>query len=243
MDPEPKPRISVITVCRNSATTVERTIKSVLGQTYSNIQYVIIDGNSNDESAEIFACYRDRIDILISESDRGIYDAMNKGIRYADGDWICFMNSNDYFHDEKVLEDIFSDNPGEDIIYGYCIDPADGRVIKPLPLEKFWKRIPMNHQSSFVRTRYHREYPFDLRYRISSVYDFFYHWYCRGLKFRYVDRPVAVYDMKGISFYAFRWLWDYIRIAMKYSNGKRIRVVYRFFYMMMVRIWINLFRR
>jgi len=243
MDPVPEVKISVITVCRNSAATVEKTIKSVLEQTYGNIQYIIIDGNSDDGSAEIFARYRSRIDVLVSEPDRGIYDAMNKGIGYATGNWVCFMNANDRFHDEKVLADIFSDGPGDDIIYGYCIDPADGRSIKPLPLEKFWKRIPMNHQSAFVRTEYHRQYPFDLRYRISSVYDFFYHWYCQGLRFRYIDRPVAVYDMTGLSFYAFEWLWDYIRIAMKYSRGKWIRVVFRFLYMVMVRIWINLFKR
>jgi len=243
MNPVPKIKISVITVSYNSVRTIEKTIKSVLDQTYPRVEYIVVDGNSRDGSSEIFDRYRDKIDVLISEPDRGIYDAMNKGISYVTGEWICFMNSNDCFHDNKVLEEFFSTDHNEDIIYGYCIDPDTGKSIKPLSFDKFWKRVPFNHQSAFVRAKYHRERPYDLRYRISSVYDFFYYWYGNGLKFKYIDRPVAIYNMLGISFYAFEWLWDYLRISMKYSKGKRIRVILRFFYMIMVRIYINLFRR
>jgi len=168
---------------------------------------------------------------------------MNKGISLSSGEWICFMNSNDYFYNEKVIEDIFSADTDADIIYGYCIDPDTGDIVKPLSLDLFWKRIPFNHQSSFVRSVYYRERPYDLRFSVSSVYDFFYYWYCRGLKFKYIGIPVAVYDMKGISFYSFSWLWDYVRISLKYSKGKRIKVFFRFIYLFFVRIYINLFLR
>lgn len=238
-----KPKISVITVSFNSAETIEKTIKSVLAQTYDNLEFIVIDGNSRDGTADILEIYRGMTDIMVIEPDKGIYEAMNKGISLATGDWICFMNSNDYFFNEKVVDDIFSREQEADIIYGFCIDPDTGEEIRPLSLDKFWKRIPINHQSAFVRSRYYREHPYDLRYRISSVYDFFYYWYCKGLKFKYIDIPVAVYDMKGISFFSYLWLWDYLRISMRYSKGKRIRVFFRFIYLVFVRIYINMFRK
>jgi glycosyltransferase involved in cell wall biosynthesis len=244
MDPVKQPRVSVITVLYNSASTIERTVKSVLEQSYSNIEFIVIDGKSNDGSVEILNRYRDHFDVLISEPDKGIYDAMNKGINLATGDWICFMNSNDYFFDRKVVEEIIGRCSGSaGIVYGYCIDPDTGKEIKPLSLDDFWRRIPLNHQSAFVKSMYYREHPYDLRYRISSVYDFFYYWYCKGVKFEYIDIPVAVYNMKGISFYSYLWLWDYLRISMKYSGGKRIRVFLRFVYLVFVRIYVNIFKR
>lgn len=237
------PRVSVITVLYNAAKTVERTIKSVISQSYGNMEYIVIDGNSNDGSLEIIEKYRNGINIFISEPDNGIYDAMNKGISRATGEWICFMNSNDYFFNDNVVADIISKADSSDIIYGYCIDPEENRIIKPLSLNKFWKRIPMNHQSVFVKTKLHKERPFDLKYRISSVYDFFYFYYCNGVNFKYVDIPVAFYNMKGVSFYSYYWLWDFLRISMKYSKGKRMRVFLRFIYMIMVRVYLNLFRK
>lgn len=237
------PKVTVITVLYNSAATIERTVKSVLEQSYGDIEFIVIDGNSNDGSKEILNGYKDRISILISEPDDGIYEAMNKGISLATGEWICFMNSNDYFFNSTVVEDIFKTGQDADIIYGYCIDPDTGKDIKPLDLNEFWRRIPFNHQSAFIRTKYYKERPYEVKYRISSIYDFLYYWYRAGLKFKYVEMPVAVYDMKGISFYSYLWLWDYLRISMKYSKGKRIKVFMRFIYLVFVRIYINLFKR
>lgn len=241
MDSSEFPKISVITISFNSLSTIEKTIRSVVGQTYPNIEFILIDGGSTDGTVDILERYRDKIDILRIEPDKGIYDAMNKGIALSTGEWISFMNSNDYFYNEKVIEDIFNRNTDADIIYGYCIDPDTGKEIKPLNFTEFWKRIPVNHQSAFVKAVHYKEHPYKLKYTVSSVYDSFYFWYCSGLRFRYVDLPVAVYDMKGISFYSFAWLWDYLRISLKYSKGRRIRVIFRFIYLFFVRIYINLF--
>ena len=243
MDSRILPRISVITISFNSSGTIEKTIESVIGQSYGNLEFIVMDGNSTDGTVDILNRYRDKIDILRIEPDEGIYDAMNKGVALSSGDWICFMNSNDYFYNERVIEDVVSRGTDADIIYGYCIDPDTGKSVKPLSLENFWKRIPINHQSAFVKTVYYKEYPYKLEYTVSSVYDFFYYWYCKGLRFYYIDIPVAVYDMKGISFYSFAWLWDYLRISIKYSKGKRVRVFFRFVYLFFVRIYINLFLR
>jgi len=243
MDSRKMPKISVITISFNSVSTIEETIKSVIGQTYPDIEFIVLDGGSTDGTVDILNRYRDKIDILRIEPDKGIYDAMNKGINLSSGEWINFMNSNDYFYNEKVIEDVFSRGTDAGIIYGYCIDPDTGKSVKPLCLENFWKRIPVNHQSAFVKADYYKEHPYKLEYTVSYVYDFFYVWYCKGIRFKYIDIPVAVYDMKGISFYSFAWLWDYLRISLKYSKGKRIRVLFRFVYLFFVRVYINLFLR
>lgn len=100
-------KVSVITVCYNAEAEIERTIKSVLSQTYSNFEYIIVDGNSQDKTMEILSCYRDKIAQVVSEPDKGIYDAMNKGIKMANGDWVIMMNAGDEFASNTVLDEIF----------------------------------------------------------------------------------------------------------------------------------------
>ena len=235
------PKVSVVTVSYNSKATIEQTIRSVIGQDYQLIEYIIIDGNSNDGTVQIIEQYSDQISTFIFEPDKGIYDGMNKGIELACGEWIIFMNSNDTFHDSSVVSKFISRAGDADIVYGYCTSASNGKAIKPKPLHKFWKRIPMNHQSTFVRTALHKAYHFDLRYKVSSVYDFFYHCYTSNSKFAYIDEPVAVYDLSGVSSHSFWWLWDYFRIAMKYAGKKKARVVFRLLYMTAVLIYINVF--
>ena len=150
--------LSVVTVSYNSADTIENTIKSVLGQDYKDIKSIIIDGNSNDGTQDIIKSYGADISYWISEKDNGIYDAMNKGLEQASGEWIVFMNSNDKFFNSSVVSHFMSLDTDADILYGYCVDPENNKTILPKPLEKFWKRIPMNHQSSFVRASLHKEY-------------------------------------------------------------------------------------
>jgi glycosyltransferase involved in cell wall biosynthesis len=99
-------KISLITVCYNSAATIEKTILSVAGQTYANIEYIIVDGNSNDGTLSIIRNHEDKITHWISEPDRGLYDAMNKGIKMATGDLVGILNSDDTFYSDTILEEI-----------------------------------------------------------------------------------------------------------------------------------------
>ncbi len=101
-----KSKISIITVCYQADNTLEQTIQSVLAQTHDNIEYLLIDGASTDNTPQILEKYSDQIDIIISEKDKGIYDAMNKGIKLATGDIIGFLNADDLFMHNKVLENI-----------------------------------------------------------------------------------------------------------------------------------------
>ncbi|WQU98345.1 glycosyltransferase [Helicobacter pylori] len=125
-------KVSVITACFNSEKTIEDTILSVLNQTYKNIEYIIIDGSSADSTLEIIQKYQDRIACVVSEKDKGIYDAMNKGIRRASGDIIALLNSDDFYKDEFVLEKVVHEfeNKNCDSVY------ADLVFVKPNCLEK-----------------------------------------------------------------------------------------------------------
>src|SRR5688572_17840000 len=115
------PLVSVITVSFNAASTIQRTIDSVLALTYPNIEYIIIDGGSTDDTLNLIKQYESQIDYWLSESDNGIYDGMNKGIGAATGEWINFMNCGDRFasaHSLNFFENIRAD---ADIIYGKAI--------------------------------------------------------------------------------------------------------------------------
>lgn len=151
-----KYKISIITVCYNAEFEVERTIKSVLNQTYSDFEYVIIDGASSDSTMQIIKRYGDRIQQVVSESDKGIYDAMNKGVRMVNGEWIIMMNAGDVFASVDVLEKIFSSHIPADIDFIY----SNSYIKKG----KDWLECPMdfdkgalNHQCVIYRKRLHEQ--------------------------------------------------------------------------------------
>lgn len=200
-----KLKISVVTVCYNAEQTIEETIQSVVNQTYDNSEYIIIDGGSTDGTVDIIKKYADCLAYWVSEPDKGIYDAMNKGIAVASGDYINFMNAGDSFADRKVLENIFNNVKnvaGSDIIYGDAIFayPWGKVLIKPRPLTDFKSFDPIFHQSSFTRLSRLKTTPFDISYKIAGDYNFFYHSYIDGKKFYYLDSVIAVFDAAdGIS--------------------------------------------
>ena len=114
-----KPLISIITVAYNAIQLIEATIKSVINQSYTSIEYIIIDGGSTDGTIDIIKKYDKYLAYWISEPDKGIYDAMNKAIKKANGDWINFMNCGDTFVDENVISEIFQ-TPGEHTMTQQC---------------------------------------------------------------------------------------------------------------------------
>ena len=138
------PLITVVTVVYNGVEFLEKTILNVLGQDYPNIDYIIIDGGSTDGTLDIIRKYEDKISKWISEPDQGIYDAMNKGIKLATGEWINFMNAGDYFYEKETLYKVFGGSErydGVDILYGNTeYDYLDFKVIKKAgSLKNLWK--------------------------------------------------------------------------------------------------------
>lgn len=193
---KPSPKISVVTVTYNSAATLEETILSVLNQTYHNIEYIIIDGGSTDGTVDIIEKYADRLAYWISEPDKGIYDAMNKGIAIASGDYINFMNADDTFYDNEVIKKIFSTNYYDDVIYGktYIVSPNYSYVIKNRPISYLSCNIPFGHQAAFSKTDLMKKYKFDLKFKSAADYDFFHRVWINKGSFREVPYIVSRFN-------------------------------------------------
>ncbi len=135
------PKVSIITVCYNSASTIEDTIKAVVGQTYQNIEYIILDGKSSDDTLSIAERYKDQISIILSEKDNGMYDALNRGIDLCSGDIIGILNSDDLYTDSKVIEDVVDQMQLDesDACYGDLV--YVGRENLNL-IKRFWRAGP-----------------------------------------------------------------------------------------------------
>ena len=199
-------KITVVTVCYNAAVELEETILSVLNQDYPNLEYIIIDGGSKDGSVEIIKKYANRLAYWISEPDKGIYDAMNKGIAAATGDYINFMNAGDKFASPSVLsivaKEINEERP--DVIYGNVRILERGVTYDVMAKkldEVLAKRMPFCHQSTFVLTDYHKRFPFDTSFKCGADYNHFYNAYFRNnARFKYIPAIIAIYnDSEGFS--------------------------------------------
>lgn len=191
------PKVSIITVNYNNYKGLESTINSVLSQTYSNIEFIIIDGGSSDGSLEVISKFKHCISIAISESDAGIYDAMNKGISLSSGSWINFMNSGDVFYDEKTINNLFSKQlpPNISLIYGSQYKM--GYVLPPYP-EFFLKAgvIHACHQAMF----FYKGISYDLSFSIYSDYDLVARLYnSNDTSFLYVNEVICEFEGGGVS--------------------------------------------
>ena len=200
-------KVTVVTAVLNDAGHIEQTILSVISQTNIEIEYIIVDGGSKDGTLELIGKYKDKISLLISEPDRGVYDAMNKGIKYSTGDFVYFLNSGDVLLNPSILSKIkFEDvNVRNTIIYGNVI-VAYGNIEaleKPRPFFKSkmkFKGIGICHQSMFFPGELIRNEKYDLSYNIAADYDLAYRLWRKGTVFLYKDITIAKYDWgKGIS--------------------------------------------
>ena len=150
--------VSIITVTYNAEVCLEKTIQSVINQTYKNIEYIIIDGGSSDKTLSIIKKYKKYIKYWISEPDKGIYDAMNKGIKIAKGDYINFLNAGDFYYENNVLSYLFDNlDKSVDLLYGdsYLIDQngVNVRLLKAGVLNRYTvkKGMAACHQSIFIK--------------------------------------------------------------------------------------------
>ncbi|RKD20123.1 glycosyl transferase [Pelobium manganitolerans] len=200
------PTLSVITVVYNNVKDIERTIQSVIGQSYANIQYIIVDGGSTDGTLQVIEHYRDKISKVISEKDNGIYDAMNKGLALADGDYVLFMNSGDEIYSIDTVERIFSAAADADIYYGETemLDEnlvSQGRrrhqIPKKLNINSFKYGMSVSHQAIYVKKTIAS--PYNLNYKLSADIDWVLNALTKAKKITRVDFYVAKYLMGGLS--------------------------------------------
>ncbi|MDE6386394.1 MAG: glycosyltransferase [Lachnospiraceae bacterium] len=207
-----KIRISVVTVCLNTADTIRETVESVLGQTYNNLEYVIVDGMSTDGTLEIIREYESKSGIKsVSSKDSGIYNAMNKGTDLCSGDYILFLNSGDIFVDKHAVENVVAQicddgSPLPDVIYGNVTKIyADKTVTEKYPgKHRVFKLLMMGkmpcHQGIFAQTSIMRKLRFDESYRICADFDFLLRCVREHVRMQYVDVNVSVVDcVTGIS--------------------------------------------
>lgn len=204
MEKKIHPLISVITVSYNAVSTIENTILSVVNQTYSNIEYIVIDGGSTDGTVDVINKYSQYISYWVSEPDKGIYDAMNKGIKVVTGQWINFMNSGDVFYCNDILSELVERFLGVNggIVFGDTIVKYSWGSLKreAFPLSTIKHEMPFCHQSCLINASLMKEHFYNLSYKICADYDFFYKCYHEGVEFDYIKTPISVYESEnGIS--------------------------------------------
>ena len=228
---EPKNiKASVVTVCFNSAKTIEQTIRSVLGQSYNNIEYIVIDGGSTDGTVNIIKKYKNDIAYWVSEPDRGIYDAMNKGIAKATGDIIAFMNSDDWYAEGAIAAVVEAfDRTDADVVYGHTI--LVNSEIQTLqnrpPLDHIFNGMVFCHQAAFVRTKLMKNNLFDISYKIVADYAFFLEMYLQGKNFFAIDTTIAYYQMGGYSSHPWKLFQEAKRASLRLSKGRVDKEQYR----------------
>ena len=198
--------ISIITVAYNNKNGLKETIKSVINQTYRNFEFVIIDGGSNDGSKELLESYSSQIDFWVSEPDKGIYNAMNKGIRKASGEYLIFMNSGDRFSANDILEKIIPHFNNEDIVYGNAYYELENRkkyeykIPSKITIGSLLKE-PICHQSAFFRKELFEKYGmYDENNKIASdwtfMMDIFVH---HNISQKYINEFISIFEKTGIS--------------------------------------------
>jgi glycosyltransferase involved in cell wall biosynthesis len=198
------PKISVVTVCFNAVTIIEETMLSVLNQTYPNMEYIIIDGGSTDGTVDIIRKYEERIAYWNSEPDGGIYDAMNKGIQAALGDWINFMNAGDSFdNSQSVANVVKSINPDTVICMcnWYDVTRKERILRHPLKIEYLKKNIICCHQAILISLSYHRKHLFDTSFKFCADYNLVYKAVYRDrVKVQYIPEVLSCYILdEGFS--------------------------------------------
>ena len=193
-------KLSIITVNYNDAKGLEKTIKSVVEQTYRDFEFIVIDGGSIDNSVDIIKRYSAHIDYWVSERDGGIYQGMNKGLFVAKGEYVNFMNGGDCYHAPDVLERVFSMKSDADIITGAHAGSPHRNVGKDGVTMLDLYKWAVDHQASFIKREVALRHPYDENYRIVSDWKFFIEALVMdNCSFCYTDTIVVDVDMGGIS--------------------------------------------
>jgi len=199
-------KLSIITINLNNLAGLQKTVESVLSQSWREFEYIIIDGASTDESAEYLMGLSDPLIMKVSEPDHGIYDAMNKGIDRATGDYLLFLNSGDYLVNERILEKVQRGLTSEDIVYGDLIQvlnngKSNSKIFPDKPGSFFVYEQSLPHPAAFIkRDLFNRIGKFDINSRITADWQFFMKALFEfGCTSKHLNFAVTIYPMDGIS--------------------------------------------
>lgn len=192
-------KLSVVTINYNNRDGLRKTIESVVNQTFKDFEYIIIDGGSTDGSVDVIKEYKDKIDYWISEPDKGIYNALNKGVAVAKGEYCNFMNSGDSFYSHTTLEEVFNNKPSSDLLCG--ITHSDKVKLPPREITfDFLFNGCICHQCAFIRTSLMKKYGYDENYKIVSDRKFFVQaLILDNCSYQALNVDVVKYDITGFS--------------------------------------------
>ena len=226
-----KPLVTVITIVYNGESYLEETIQSVTNQSYDNVEYIIIDGGSTDNTLNIIKKFEEQIDYWVSEKDAGIYDAMNKGIYLASGEWINFMNGGDLFFNLNTIQQIVP-HLTSDLVYGnhaiYKDNPFDA-IVYDVKNNSGVKHIPFCHQALFEKSEWLKRDPFDTQYKIAA--DYHHYLLCKNkmAKIKHVPLTVTRFLDGGFSVASRKELIkEYYQVTKKYFKfSSRYLYVFR----------------
>jgi glycosyltransferase involved in cell wall biosynthesis len=214
------PLVSIITVSLNCEGVIEGTIKSILAQTYSAKEYIIVDGGSTDGTVDVIERYKDLLARWVTERDEGVYDAMNKGIGLASGEWLIFMNAGDVFCDEHVLGRAIS-QAADDIDLLYSDTWLHGARNRLFVCDHLRMRII--HQSLLYRKRLHEEVGAYLVAPGVTISDYLFFNLVAHKRWKKVDRPIAICDDSGISSHS-RTLYQKLAVDLVFGSRGRLQV-------------------
>ena len=242
------PLISIITVVYNGEKYLEQTIKSVINQTYKSIEYIIIDGGSTDKTLDIIKKYEKHISYWVSEPDKGLYDAMNKGIGVAKGELIGMINSDDWYEPNAVelIVNAYKNNPNKTIFHAdrYDVDESGNRKIKKFHPSNFkfkYYGMTYNHPSMFITKDEYKKHLYNTELRALSDYQFVLEAFLRNRDtFLYIDKAIVNYRLDGIS--GQMALSDLLKegyLARKNAG----MVVYENYFSVIVRILVSTFNK
>lgn len=195
-------KISIITVVFNNVENIEKTINSVINQTYKNIEYIVIDGGSSDGTVDIIKKHTKNIDYWISEPDKGIYDAMNKGAKKATGDYLYFLNSGDYFCDKNILAKVSKDLDSKlGLVNGSVIKLYEGWEYNYNPcFENLKKGVALPHQGSFIKKSIFDELSgYREQYKSAGDFDFFCRFFKANYSYKLIEEYIAYMPSGGFS--------------------------------------------
>lgn len=199
--------ISIITICKNEAAYIAQTIESVINQSYSDIEYIVIDGGSTDGTVDIINSYADKISFFSSEPDNGIYDALNKGLSQAHGDIVGTMNGGDYY-EPMALENVWKEyqkHPESGILYGDLNFIHNDGTVENFIAGDDLSRLPygainLGHVACFVTAdTYVNQGLYNTAYKIAGDYDFLLRCYNNGVKFHHINQTLSDYRINGVS--------------------------------------------
>lgn len=196
-------KLSIITINYNNRCGLENTIKSVVRQTFSDYEWIVVDGGSVDGSEELLEKNALNFSYWVSEKDSGIYNAMNKGIAQAKGNWLLFLNSGDCLFEKDTLEKVFLGDCSADVLYGdRVVETPDGTIVNHYPQQLslyFFFHYSICHQATLYRRKLFDNHLYDESYSISADWAYNIDLVLRGATFKHLGFPIVIYDNNGIS--------------------------------------------